>query len=849
MATQLTSNGTPLWTPTKTQELLLTCPIEDVFFGGARGGGKLSPVYSEVCTPFGFKKIGELSVGDMVTDPTTGGHCRVIGVFPQGVKDIYRVTTDDGGECLVGLEHLWAYKLPNHPRPRTKDSPERNYAEAELGATTPDERWNNLRVGTTETLAEALANGYNPRIPLTEPVLFSTYGRTGRGDVTGYLAGVLLGDGYIESLTVTSCDDEVRDYLVSVGFVPGKEMHSDGKPKDWRAKGDIRVKLRQWVANHGLTGKRAWEKFIPDYVFTAHIDYRLEFLRGLMDTDGYVDERGHCSFCSTSRDLAEGVQKLVWSLGGKAKIREKHPTYTYLGEKRDGRLAYDVSIWMRKTSSLFKIERKRARCTDSWNGGHELMREIRSIEKVGEADAVCIQVDTVYGLYVTDSYIVTHNSDGLLVDFVRHWHTNRGYARGLFFRKSYPELAELWSRAMELYPRVGAESNKTEMMFTWPDGAKIEFRYLESDDDAARYQGRNVTWQGFDELGNFTSFAPIDKLYATLRSAHGVKCERRSAGNPGGPLTAGIRERYIEPSPPGRPFKWAPNKLRPDLQIESVFIPSKLDDNIYLLKNDPGYEARLAAAAADPMLYRAWREGRWDGLFGQFFLNFDPHSDRCVIQPRPLSPWYTRWIGIDFGYAHDAAVTWGCYDGSVVYVYREFKAKELTPAELCRIIVQLTGRDEHIDSVFLSPDASQRRSSPKTIEQEIRGNLPWPVRHADNDRIGGWVLLNQMFQRGTLKLFSECRDLIKWLTVAQRDPKRPEDVLKHDGDDLGDSLRYLIKTSDIIPRTPPEVLYEQRILPHIQAGNGMKALIERFKLDEELRKGGKPISPRGKRRR
>ena len=440
-------------------------------------------------------------------------------------------------------------------------------------------------------------------------------------------------------------------------------------------------------------------------------------------------------------------------------------------------------------------------------------------------------------------------SDGLLCDFLVHLQANQGYARGMFFRKSYPELAELWSRAMELYPHTGAESNKTEMMFSWPNGARIEFRYLEDEADAAKYQGRNATWMGFDELGNFTSFEPIDKLYAILRSAHGVKCVRRSAGNPGGPLTQGIKERYIDPAPPYTPFKWSPNKLRPDLQIESVFIPSTLDDNEHLLKNDPGYESRLAAAAPDPMLWKAWREGSWDGLFGRFFLNFDPNSDRCVVEPRPLSPWYTRWIAVDWGFAHDAAVTWASYDGSVIYVYREFKARELTPAELCRIIVQMTGKDEQIDVVFLSPDASQRRSSPKTIDQEFRENLPWTVRKADNDRIGGWVLLNQMFQRGTLKLFSECKNLIKWLSTAQRDPKRPEDVLKHEGDDLGDSLRYLVKTSDIIPRTPPEVLYEQRILPHIQAGNGFKAMVERFKLDEELRKGGKPISPRGKRRR
>ena len=416
----------------------------------------------------------------------------------------------------------------------------------------------------------------------------------------------------------------------------------------------------------------------------------------------------------------------------------------------------------------------------------------------------------------------------------------------MFFRKSYPELAELWARAMELYPHTGAESNKTEMMFTWPNGAKIEFRYLETPDDANRYQGRNVTWQGFDELGNFTSFDPIDKLYATLRSAHGVKCVRRSAGNPGGCLTQEIKERYIDPAPPLTPFKWSPNKLRPDLQIESVFIPSSLDDNPVLMQNDPSYEARLAAVG-DEQLWRAWRYGDWSVLSGRYFNSFK--EDRNVEEPIALSPWYTRWIAIDHGFAHDAAAVWAAFDGTTVHVYREFSANELTVPELCKAIVSMTGKDEQIQAVFLSPDAANRRSSPRTIEQEMRENLPWTLRKADNDRLGGWSLMQSMFKFGTLKVFSDCKRLIKWLGTAQRDPKRPEDVLKRDGDDLGDALRYAIKTSEIIPAVPPEVLYEQRILPHIQAGNGMKALIERFKLDEELRKGGKPISPRGKRRR
>lgn len=440
-------------------------------------------------------------------------------------------------------------------------------------------------------------------------------------------------------------------------------------------------------------------------------------------------------------------------------------------------------------------------------------------------------------------------SDGLLGDWLMHLNENQGRAKGLFFRKTYPELAEVWSRAMEIFPHTGAESNKSEMTFTWGTGDKVEFRYLENDDDAARYMGKSCSWQAFDELGNFTSFAPIDKLYATLRSAQGARCVRRSAGNPGGPLTQSIRERYIDPAPPLVPFKWAPNKKsRPDLQIESVFIPSRLEHNQILLKNDPGYEVRLAGSA-DPMLYRAWRYGAWDGLFGRYFGTFDPDSTRCVTSPIALSPWFTRWIAIDHGYAHDAAVTWGCYDGTTVYIYREFSVSEMTPPEIARTIVQMTGRDERIECVYLSPDASNRRSSPRTVEQEYRESLPWPVRKADNDRIGGWSLMQSMFKSGTLKVFDDCKKLIKWLSLAQRDPKRPEDVLKQDGDDLGDSARYLIKTSEITPRIPDEVIFDQRLKPFTDKGDYFGAMVERFKIEDELHKGKQPVRLRGKRRR
>ena len=842
-----TADGRPIiWSPQPgPQTALLTCPVPDVFYGGARGGGKLTALWSKICTPKGWVPIGSLRVGDTVTDPTTGGACDVIGVFPQGEQDIYKITCDDGAVTYAGLEHLWAYKRPNHVRPRTKPSSQREFAVAELGATVPDERWNTLRVGRTADLIELLANGERPRIPLTEPVIFTRNAHNEWGGVDPYLLGILLGDGHIGPMTITSCDDEIRDYLVAQGFRGGTEMHTDGKPKDWRPGKEIKERLVAWVNNNGLRGCRAWEKFIPDHVLVSSLEYRLEFLRGLMDTDGYADKDGAAYFCTTSPRLRDGVTELVRSLGGKTFCRTRHPTYTYLGEKKSGREAYDMQIQLRRKSALFRLTRKKERCRDSWNGGYELMRAIVGIEKFSREEAICIKVSSPYGLYLADDYVVTHNTDGMIADWIGHMTRNGGHSKGIFMRRTYPELAEVWSRMMELYPATGGESNKSEMLWQWPNGARIELRYLENDDDAARYMGRSFTAMYIDEITNFTSISPIDKLYATLRSPHGIPCVRRSSGNPGGPLTSVIKARYIDPSKPFVPFHWAPNLNRPDLTIESVFIPSTLDNNKILTENDPGYEARLAGIG-DPELYKAWRYGDWNVLSGRYFGSFS--RDKNVIEPKPLQHYWPRWIGVDWGYSHDASVHWGCYDGTTVYVYREYTVNEATPVELARRIFELTSKHERIERVFLSPDAFARKSSPRTIADEIRSELPWPVVPADNDRIGGWSLMQTMLRFGTLKIFDNCARLTKWLGLAQRDPKRPEDVLKTEGDDVGDSCRYLIKSTQIEPHIPADIVMEQKIKPFLDKEDYMGAFIQRMRMKDELEKNKKPLKLKGRRR-
>ena len=449
------------------------------------------PLSEPVLTPKGWGAIGSLRVGDSVTDPTTGGSQRVIGVFPQGVQRIWKVTCDDGASTFVGAEHLWAYRVVGRKRPGTKHSKQRQFATQHLGAETPTTRWDTLRVGTTDEMRSFLERGTPPRIPLSEPISFTANGRTGKGLVSPYIAGILIGDGHLRGATVTACDNDVRAELIAAGFSPHAELHKDGLPKTYRATGKCGKLVRAWLKNHGLTKCRSWEKFIPSYVFTSSVEYRLHFLQGLMDSGGTADERGRCYFISTSRQLSEGVQALARSLGGKARLRDRQTRFTYKGDKKDGRPSYQVRIWLRRNSAMFRCTKKIERCTDSWNGGAELSREVVSITEVEPQESVCIKVSGPRGLYVTRDFIVTHNTE-VLIRWLEEGIQYPGFS-GLFLRRTMPQLqgspTTPVERSYRFFKVRDGIFNDSKKVWTFPNGAMIRFGSMQHENDKHNYDG------------------------------------------------------------------------------------------------------------------------------------------------------------------------------------------------------------------------------------------------------------------------------------------------------------------------------------------------------------------------
>jgi phosphate starvation-inducible PhoH-like protein len=363
--------------------------------------GRAQPVATPVLTPDGFRPIGSLAVGDMVVG-SDGKPTPVIGVYPQGEKHIFRLTTQDGASTLCSGDHLWAVATRDDRR-----------------------RGKPLRVLTTrEMIGHLRANHYHRyELPLhSGPVRFP-YREV---PMDPYALGLLLGDGCLTGTTTPSfatSDPELAWELKRL--LPGTEVHPRQSPNYLLNKvtspGDV-ITLENPVTGVtrllGLLGTRSSTKFVPDlYRYNSH-QVRLAVLQGLLDTDGGpVTQRNRTcrvQYTTVSPRLRDDVIFLVRSLGGIAYYRtrpaEGRSSHLVKGRPVHHRHdAYIVDIRLPEGIEPFRLTRKRDAYHAAGGGGRP-MRYIDSIEPAGTAEAVCIAVGAEDSLYTTEDFLLTHNT-------------------------------------------------------------------------------------------------------------------------------------------------------------------------------------------------------------------------------------------------------------------------------------------------------------------------------------------------------------------------------------------------------------------------------------------------------
>ena len=355
--------------------------------------GKAQPLDSKVLTRAGWKCMGSLRVGDELAS-VDGSESRVIGIFPQGEREVYRVELSDGRSTECCLEHLWRVHFRTWPAPR---------------------------VLSTAKLIEMLQRQrYRGRLYVE--TFSGDFGSDDDLPLDPWVLGVLLGDGTTRGSSVmfsTASEELLEAMRVAIG--EDLEIHpSEGYDYRVTQKGPktrglgyrTPSRIRTALEGLGIWGCRAHEKFIPERYLSASRETRIRLLKGLLDTDGWVERWGSVRFASCSERLARNVVDLVRSIGGTASCFEKKTSYTYEGQRREGRLSYVCNIQLPAGTSLELLREKEERRLKERKRVRRLT--IRSITATRSTQTQCIAVSHPSQLYVTNEFTVTHNTSFMM---------------------------------------------------------------------------------------------------------------------------------------------------------------------------------------------------------------------------------------------------------------------------------------------------------------------------------------------------------------------------------------------------------------------------------------------------
>jgi hypothetical protein len=369
-----------------------------------------------------------------------------------------------------------------------------------------------------------------------------------------------------------------------------------------------------------------------------------------------------------------------------------------------------------------------------------------------------------------------------------------------FFRRTYSELEGAdgaIERSQEIFTNNLGTYNQGSHTWTFFNRSRLYFRHCQNETDRYNYQSQAWDVLIFDEATHFP-WAIVDYLITRNRATGdipGLVPFTLMTTNPGNVGHAWFLKMF-DPMGIDGAHGLVKRRLTPNSTYEqTVFVPAFIKDNPIGLERDPDYPERLEAR--DPEVAKALRHGDWSVFEGQAFPQWD--RDKHVIHPFMLPETWSRWRSVDYGFVHPMAAHWFANDPDTgrLYVYRELHQSGWTDRQQARNIQALSPPEERIWFTYASPDMWARKNVDDIITSSADEYMKEGVAltKADNDRLSGKRKIDRLLANSPdgsplLQVFSTCTSLIGTMPLLVRDDKRPEDVLKMDGDDDYDSLRY-----------------------------------------------------------
>ena len=471
-----------------------TCKQLIVYEGG-RASGKALDISTPIPTPYGWKTMGEINVGDEIFG-SDGSVVRVVAISPVMYNhSCYRVKFNDGNEIIADEEHLW--KTETHSfRKAIACRKHFNHIQHIVKQT----------IVTTREILNTSTQGkrkdLNHSIVSCSPLSLSVKTLL----VDPYVLGTWLGDGTSKSSGITSADPEIIYEIQRRNYVVEKSEKSKnwtiGKARYYRI--DVPQKAQEFLGlkkgrcKKTLTGCYKVldvfdNKHIPIEYLRASEEQRLDLLKGLMDTDGHIGNGNSCNYYSTNARLANDVEELVISLGFIA----RHTTKTAMLYGKNCGISHTITF--RPDKYVFCLPRKRDKQNFTLKQeSRSRRRMIVSVVPVQSVPVKCIKVDSSDSLFLAGKgLIATHNSDAIAQFLITLSYSTK--KRILLMRKVEKSIRNSSYRLIQDYV------NKWKL--------RDFFNFVSSMLTIKVLNGSEFICMGFDEAEKIKSIANIDVVW------------------------------------------------------------------------------------------------------------------------------------------------------------------------------------------------------------------------------------------------------------------------------------------------------------------------------------------------
>ena len=937
-----------IWSPQKRadgtpgpQYALLSCPFQEIFFGGARGGGKSLPLDENVMYPDGYRKMEDVVVGDVICGPD-GETTTVLGIYPQGVEDVFCFTLVDGRTVRASADHRWLVKVRGV---RTVISTARvvhlleSCEDVLLPVKTLD-HWVAVASiaydGRAETQCIKVDRSDGLFITNDDIVTHNTdgaigvwlehaarYGQHAKGlflrrqyanlkDVLDRMnmlfpkigASFNKGEGvwifpnganlklghlwdetatnayqghqysiiFIEEVThwgTPAPIDMMRATLRSAAGVPTKLVLTGNPggaghcvpfgevltPDGWKD-------ITEFEVGDPVMTVSAQGELLPSSVSQVHNSH----YRGMMAN---VSARGLNMVCTPNHKVAKvGGVKLVRNtrfslvpfdrLPGQATILrsvewrgtpladivpdrvETRPRKLSQPKSLSGKLYCSVLGWM--LSEGYSVDREKAFGISQSKIDHRqtirtLLEEECGFKCCWSASSVLVHCPDWWGHFRTlgncrtkriPSAVKQATKEELwalfeaMMDGDGHWAT-RGQS-GTYYTIS-KQLADDVSEVAVKLGYVVSISNRQRPN---RNGLSYEVCFKKSNSGGTELLTGNHLYNVVTETKRRSDIEM--KMFEGDVFCIGVPDTHSFVIRQNGSIwisgNSWVKERYVSPAPQG----YTPITDSKTGAVR-IYIPSRVTDNLLLMKNDPNYVTNLKLSGSENLV-RAWLEGDWNIVAGGFFSDIiDP--DTHYLKPFEIPAGWRYRRSFDWGSAAPSALgIWAISDGNPVddldgFVFPRGSAilvkewytvarkedgsmqpnvgQRLTNLALGNGIGQRSLRYNFSGcvadpSIFAKPGRDSIYDEMRKGAAEVGHTLI--LSPADNNRIAGWQRMRDMLQNARkpipekegMWVFETCSHWIRTVPVLQRDEAHPDDIDTSQEDHMGDSSRYLAQT-------------------------------------------------------